>query len=76
MIYPNKHLRFEESILFKSLAILEASDESVGIHDLFGMTKNKFDNPDEFVYALDVLFILGMIEIDFETEIVNYVTGN
>lgn len=77
MIYPNKHIRFEESILYKMIYILEAQEYSeMTISELFTKTISKFQNADEFIYSLDVLFILDEIEVDFENEIIKYVKGN
>lgn len=77
MIYPNKHIRFEESILYKMIYILEAQEYSeMTISELFTKTISKFQNADEFIYSLDVLYILDEIEIDFENEIIKYVKRN
>lgn len=77
MIYPNKHITFEESIIFKMISILENSnDYEVDIRELFKRTKKKFKNADEFIYSLDVLYVLDMIEVDFSNETVKYVKRN
>lgn len=74
MIYPNKHIQFEESIIYKMIHILDKRDDGeINIHDLFNKTKNKFKNPDEFIYSLDVLYVLDMIEVDFKKETIKYV---
>jgi len=77
MIYPNKHIQFEESIIFKMISILEnGTANEVNIHKLFSETKKKFKNADEFIYSLDVLYVLDMIEVDFANETVKYVKRN
>jgi len=77
MIYPNKHIRFEESIIYKMIYILEAQEYSeITITELFTKTISKFQNADEFIYSLDVLYILNEVEIDFENEIIKYVKRN
>lgn len=74
MIYPNKNIRFEESIIYKMLSILEQREKStIGIHELYNETKLKFNNTDEFIISLDVLFALDMIDVDFENENISYV---
>ncbi len=74
MIYPNKHIRFEESIIYKMIHILEDRvDNEIGIHELYSSIKEKFKNIDEYIYSLDVLYVLDMIEVDFENEIIRYV---
>lgn len=77
MIYPNKHIRIEDSIIYKMIAILEIhNDSEMNIHDLYSKTKNKFSNTDEFILSLDVLYVLDMIEVDFNTETIRYASGN
>lgn len=77
MIYPNKNIRIEDSIIYKMIAILEAQGNvEMNIHELFLKTQDQFSNADEFVYSLDVLYILDMIEMDFNSETVKYVKGN
>lgn len=77
MIYPNKHIRIEDSIIYKMLAVLEAQNDSdMNIHDLYSKIKNKFSNTDEFILSLDVLYVLDMIEVDFNTETIKYANRN
>jgi hypothetical protein len=77
MIYPNKNIRFEESIIYKMLSILEQSEKSIiNIHELYNETKKKFKNTDEFIISLDVLYALDMINVDFENENIEYATRN
>lgn len=74
MIYPNKNIRFEESIIYKMISVLEQREKSViNIHDLYNETKTKFKNTDEFIISLDVLYALDMINVDFENENIEYV---
>ena len=77
MIYPNKHITFEESIIYKMISLLEnGTNDEVDIHELFNKTKKNFKNADEFIYSLDVLYVLNMIEVDFSKETVKYVKRN
>jgi len=77
MIYPNKHIRIEDSIIYKMIAVLEVQhDSEMNIHDLYSKIKDKFSNTDEFILSLDVLYVLDMIEIDFNTETIKYVNRN
>lgn len=74
MIYPNKNVRFEESIIYKMISVLEQSERAViNIHELFSETKSKFNNTDEFIISLDILYALDMINVDFENENIEYV---
>jgi hypothetical protein len=77
MIYPNKNIRIEDSIIYKMIAILEVQNESeMNIHDLYSKIKNKFSNTDEFILSLDVLYVLDMIEVDINTETIKYANRN
>lgn len=77
MIYPNKHIRIEESIIYKMISVLEVQDCSeINLHDLYAKIKSKFSNTDEFILSLDVLYVLDMIEIDFNTETIKYAKRN
>lgn len=77
MIYPNKNIRFEESIIYKMISILEEREKLIiNIHELYDETKNKFKNTDEFIISLDVLYALDMINVDFENENIEYVKRN
>jgi phage tail sheath gpL-like len=77
MIYPNKNIRFEDSIIYKMVEILDVQNDSeMNIHELYSRVKTKFNNTDEFILSLDVLYVLDMIEIDFKTEIIKYASRN
>jgi hypothetical protein len=77
MIYPNKNIRFEESIIYKMISILEEKEKLIiNIHELYNETKNKFKNTDEFIISLDVLYALDMINVDFENENIEYAKRN
>lgn len=77
MIYPNKHIKIEESIIYKMTTLLEDKTINViSITELYNKTKSKFSNIDEFIYSLDVLFLLDIIEINFESELITYVSRN
>jgi hypothetical protein len=72
MITPSKFISFEQSILSR-LPILCIDAKSVSIRDLYALMGEHFATVDEFLYALDVLYILEKINIDFESETVEYV---
>ncbi|PSU68279.1 hypothetical protein C9J22_17535 [Photobacterium phosphoreum] len=67
MITPNKATPLKESIIFKTTYVLDVEFESINIEELYKKTKNKFETINEFIYSLDVLYILNKIEIDFDT---------
>lgn len=78
MIVPNKVIRYSESIIGKMTIILDyISEEKVmTIKDLFLSTQDYFEVIDEFIYSLDVLFLLDAIEVDFDKGVVTYVEND
>lgn len=75
MIFPNKHIKIEESILYKMTLILDYNSyNEISIKDLWMMTHEKFNNIDEFVFSLDMLYLLDKIQIDFESKKLIYVS--
>lgn len=66
MITPSKTISFKDSITFKMLHILDIQFEEMPIGELYKNTKRKFLGLDEFIFALDVLYILGEIDVDLE----------
>ncbi|WP_350029608.1 ABC-three component system middle component 7 [Caballeronia sp. ATUFL_M1_KS5A] len=71
MITPSKFISFEKSILSR-LPFLCVDADQISIRDLYALTADHFAAIDEFLYALDVLYILNKINIDFESEIIEY----
>ncbi|MDR4888839.1 hypothetical protein RGU12_15095 [Fredinandcohnia sp. QZ13] len=74
MIVPNKVISLSESIIGKMPIILKClSKEEMTVKELFFTTQNDFDEIDEFIYALDVLFLLEAIKVDIDKGVVTYV---
>lgn len=64
MIVPNKATPLRESILFKMLAILEEDFETIELLELYDKVSHLFEGIDEFVFSLDVLFIIEKINVN------------
>ncbi|HHX8605672.1 TPA: ABC-three component system middle component 7 [Vibrio alginolyticus] len=64
MILPNKSIPFKKTVLYKMLSILELDFNEVPISDLYKRTSKRFDGIDEFVYAIDLLYVLDKISIN------------
>lgn len=74
MIVPNKVISFSESIIGKMLFILkQVSKEDLTIEQLYISTQDYFEEIDEFIYSLDVLYLLDAIQVDFNKGVVKYV---
>ena len=64
MIFPNKFIKYEESVIFKMLSVLEVCEKQkeVKINELYKITEKRFSGIDEFLYSLDILYILDAIQ--------------
>jgi len=75
MIVPNKVITLDESIIGKMVILLEKlKGENFSINELFFETQEHFEEIDEFIYSLDVLFLLDKIQVDFSRGAVIYVS--
>ncbi len=74
MLVPSKIISFSECIIGKMIIILEyVSKGEMTITELFFSTQDYFGEIDEFIYSLDVLFLLDVINVDFHKGVVTYV---
>ena len=71
MIVPGKFVNFSDSTLSHLARILAAIDEPTSLTELFTVTRKHFEGPSEFMYAMDVLYVLGAIDIDLNTKVVS-----
>ncbi|WP_367998762.1 ABC-three component system middle component 7 [Photobacterium sanguinicancri] len=67
---PSKTFPINETVLFKSTKILSKLKEEMEIVKLYSSTKRNFDNVSEFTLALDLLYILDLIDIDLDNGVV------
>lgn len=73
MITPNKVVPLDGSVLGNIVHILKAGPYALSVLDLFNETGENFESVDQFLLAMDVLYVLDRIDVDFLTEIVTYV---
>lgn len=67
MIFPDKLIKFQDSIIAKSIFILKALEgNSSPPSSLFEEVKTHYEDISEFILALDVLFMLNKIKINDE----------
>lgn len=72
MITPSKFISFEQSILARLPSVVRPG-KMVQISNLYEEVQDQFNGVDEFIFALDVLFILNQISVDFSTGVIRYV---
>lgn len=73
MITPNKVVTLEASALGLIGFVMEQGPAQIGLTQLYARVSKHFSSVDQFLLAIDLLFILGRIEVDFTTRTVSYV---
>lgn len=67
MIFPNKLIPFQDTVLKKSIYVLKNIPvEGIDVMALYEIIKKKFDSILEFQQALDLLFCINKIELKGE----------
>jgi hypothetical protein len=72
MIAPNKVLSLDESALGHIAIIMRDGPRPVDLLTLYRHVANRFESLDQFLFALDLLFVLGRISVDPATRTVIY----
>lgn len=80
MILPNKLIPFNKCVLAKVVYILKEFDAGkkscIDLFDLFVNVKHHFEDINEFILALDVLYVLEKIEVDEKGAIYSHAKTN
>ena len=72
MLMPSKFTRLEESTLFRMKSILSGRSSGETVQDVYHRTRNVFHDASEFLHALDIMFVLGMVNVDPESGVIQY----
>lgn len=64
MIVPNKAVSIKQSSIYKIFYVLEYEFSAISVVDLYREVSSDFDGVADFVYALDVLYLLGKVKFD------------
>lgn len=72
MLVPSKFTKLEESTIFKMKCILANKTEHENVIDVYLRTKNDFYDSSEFLHALDVLYVLGLLDVKNESGVIEY----
>jgi hypothetical protein len=70
MITPNKVITLRESALGRIPILLRHKGEGTDLIALYRDVSKDFESIDQFLLSLDILFILGRIDIDLQTGVV------
>lgn len=77
MILPNKLISFQDCILAKTVYILEKiSDSDFSVIGLYEQVETHFKDLNEYMLALDVLYVLGKIKYNEGLQVIQYVEKN
>lgn len=77
MILPNKLISFQDCILAKTVYILKKiSDSDFSVIKLYEKVETHFEDLNEYMLALDVLYVLGKIKYNEELRVIQYVEKN
>ena len=66
MITPSKSTPLEKSIIYKMTYIISQDFDVISLSELYKKTKKHFSDIDEFIYSIDVLYIIDAINFDTE----------
>ncbi|WP_055665533.1 ABC-three component system middle component 7 [Desnuesiella massiliensis] len=77
MIMPNKLIPFKDSILSKLTYILDVLvHEDENLENLYQKVKCNFEDVNQYILTLDVLFALERIEFDERMKVLKYVKAD
>ena len=72
MIMPNKVITLRESALGRTPVILREKASQANLVSLYDKVGKEFESIDQFLLAIDVLYILGKIDLDLTSGMVTY----
>ncbi|WP_460353070.1 MULTISPECIES: ABC-three component system middle component 7 [unclassified Pseudomonas] len=70
MISPNKFVTYNESALSKVEKVYNLFEESMFIGELYDAAKKYLDSIDQFMYAIEILYLNDKILVDFDSGLV------
>lgn len=73
MSFPSKFTNFDKSILAKISMLILDDIETISLSELIEIRLNKFEDISEFMFALDVLYVLEKIKLDENDGVIKYV---
>lgn len=77
MILPNKLIPYKDCILAKLVYVLDVIiHENERLDVLYEQIKSNFEDINQYILTLDVLFVLEKIQLDEELKVVKYVKKN
>lgn len=72
MITPNKVISLEASAMGLLPLLMANGQSEVQLTNLYRQSEKHFESVDQFLLAIDILYVLGRINVNLETGIVSY----
>ena len=72
MITPNKVITLRESALGRAPVVLGANASQANVASLYKEVRQEFESIDQFLLTIDMLYILGRIDVDLSTGALTY----
>ncbi|MDR2407715.1 MAG: hypothetical protein LBE13_06355 [Bacteroidales bacterium] len=73
-MFPNKVISVKESILWKLVKIIEIlNSHSMLIITLWGKVSHHFDDINQFIFCLELLYVMDKLEYSENYKVVEYV---
>ncbi|WP_122243318.1 ABC-three component system middle component 7 [Pseudomonas syringae] len=71
MITPNKLISLAHSSLGQVDKIFNAFEERTSVTELYKKLKFSFESVDLFIYAIETLYLVDVLEVDFNTGMIS-----
>lgn len=72
MIAPNKVVSLEASAMGKISVLIAEGPTPIGLSSLWERVESSFESVDQFLLAVDILYVLGRLDVDKEHGVVVY----
>lgn len=72
MITPNKVLSLESTAMGLLPILMSLGKSEIQLSTLYRQSEKHFESVDQFLLAVDILYVLGRINVNLKTGIVSY----
>lgn len=72
MLVPNKTISLNESCLYRAALLLSKLKDEISVIELYQAEKRMFLDLSDFIYVLDLLFVLGKVVLDEDNGVIKY----
>lgn len=72
MLVPNKTISLNESCLYRAALLLSKLKDEISVIELYQAEKRMFLDLSDFIYVLDLLFVLDKVVLDEDNGVIKY----